>query len=49
MDAIILAVSDVKAWEKPIADAMGKGVPVFGFDIGAGELPIWTSYGPAKR
>jgi ABC-type sugar transport system substrate-binding protein len=45
VDAIILAVSDVKAWEKPIKDAMNKGIPVFGFDIGAGDLPIWTASG----
>lgn len=45
VDAIILAVSDVKAWEKPIADAMDKGIPVFGFDIGAGDLPLWTASG----
>jgi ABC-type sugar transport system substrate-binding protein len=45
VDAIILAVSDVKAWEKPIAEAMDKGIPVFGFDIGAGDLPIWTASG----
>ena len=45
VDAIILASSEVKAWEKPIEDAMKKGVPVFGFDIGAGDLPIWTASG----
>ncbi len=45
VDAIIMAASDVKAWEKPIADAMAKGVPVFGFDIGAGDLPLWTASG----
>lgn len=45
VDAIILASSEVKAWEKPIQDAMAKGVPVFGFDIGAGDLPIWTASG----
>jgi ABC-type sugar transport system substrate-binding protein len=45
VDAIILASSEVKAWEKPIADAMAKGVPVFGFDIGAGDTPIWTASG----
>ena len=26
-------------------DAMAKGVPVFGFDIGAGDKPIWTASG----
>jgi ABC-type sugar transport system substrate-binding protein len=45
VDAIILASSEVKAWEKPIEDAMAKGVPVFGFDIGAGDKPIWTASG----
>jgi ABC-type sugar transport system substrate-binding protein len=45
VDAIILAVSDVKAWERPIKDAMDKGIPVFGFDIGAGDLPLWTASG----
>lgn len=45
VDAIILAVSEMKAWEKPIKDAMAKGIPVFGFDIGAGDLPIWTASG----
>jgi len=45
VDAIIMAASDVKAWERPIADAMEKGVPVFGFDIGAGDLPLWTASG----
>ena len=45
VDAIILASSEVKAWERPIQDAMAKGVPVFGFDIGAGDLPIWTASG----
>jgi len=45
VDAIILATSEVKAWQKPIEDAMKKGVPVFGFDIGAGDLPIWTASG----
>jgi len=45
VSAIILATSEVKAWQKPIADAMKKGVPIFGFDIGAGDLPIWTASG----
>lgn len=45
VDAIILATSDVQAWQRPIADAMAKGIPVFGFDIGAGDLPIWTASG----
>lgn len=45
VDAIVLAVSEFKAWEKPIKDAIDKGIPIFGFDIGAGDLPIWTSSG----
>lgn len=45
VDAIILAVSEMKAWEKPIKDAIEKGIPIFGFDIGAGDLPIWTASG----
>jgi ABC-type sugar transport system substrate-binding protein len=45
VDAIILATSEVKAWEKPIGDALAKGVPVFGFDIGAGDKCIWTASG----
>ena len=24
---------------------MAKGMPVFGFDIGAGDLPLWTASG----
>ncbi|RKY02992.1 MAG: hypothetical protein DRP54_00635 [Spirochaetes bacterium] len=46
VDAIILAVSEMKAWERPVKDAMeNKGIPIFGFDIGAGDLPIWTASG----
>lgn len=45
VDAIIIAVSDAKAWEKPIADAMAKGIPVFGFDIGAGDTTLWLASG----
>ncbi len=45
VDAIILATSEVKAWQKPIADSIAKGMPIFGFDIGAGDLPIWTASG----
>ena len=45
VDAIIIEVSDAKAWEKPIADAMAKGIPVFGFDIGAGDTTIWLASG----
>ncbi len=48
VDAIILATSEVKAWQKPIADAIAKGMPIFGFDIGAGDLPIWTASGGRK-
>jgi ABC-type sugar transport system substrate-binding protein len=44
VDAILLAVSDAKAWEKPVADAMAKGIPVFGFDIGAPGA-IWLASG----
>ena len=44
VDAIILAVSDAKAWERPIQDAQDKGIPVFGFDIGAPNT-IWLSSG----
>jgi ABC-type sugar transport system substrate-binding protein len=45
VDAIIIAVSDAKAWAKPIADAMAKGIPVFGFDIGAGDTTLWLASG----
>jgi ABC-type sugar transport system substrate-binding protein len=45
MDAIILAVSETKPWRRPIENAMKKGIPIFGFDIGAGELPLWTASG----
>jgi ABC-type sugar transport system substrate-binding protein len=45
VDAIVIAVSDAKAWEKPIADAMAKGIPVFGFDIGAGDTTLWLASG----
>jgi ABC-type sugar transport system substrate-binding protein len=45
VDAILIAVSDAKAWEKPIADAMAKGIPVFGFDIGAGDTTLWLASG----
>jgi len=44
VDAIILAVSDAKAWEKPVQEAQNKGVPVFGFDIGAPNT-IWLASG----
>lgn len=44
VDAILLAVSEAKAWEKPVADAIGKGIPVFGFDIGAPGT-IWLASG----
>jgi ABC-type sugar transport system substrate-binding protein len=44
VDAIILAVSDAKAWEKPVQDTQDKGVPVFGFDIGAPNT-IWLASG----
>lgn len=44
VDAIILAVSDAKAWEKPVMDARDKGIPVFGFDIGAPNT-IWLASG----
>jgi ABC-type sugar transport system substrate-binding protein len=44
VDAIILAVSDAKAWEKPVLDATEKGIPVFGFDIGAPNT-IWLASG----
>jgi ABC-type sugar transport system substrate-binding protein len=49
VDAIIIAVSDAKAWEKPIADAMKKGIPVFGFDIGAGDTTLWLASGWEPR
>jgi ABC-type sugar transport system substrate-binding protein len=45
VDAILIAVEDAKAWEKPIADAMAKGIPVFGFDVGAGETTVWLASG----
>jgi ABC-type sugar transport system substrate-binding protein len=45
VDAIIIAVSDAKAWAKPIADASAKGIPVFGFDIGAGDTTLWLASG----
>ena len=44
VDAIILAVSDAKAWEKPVKEAIDKGIPVFGFDIGAPNT-IWLASG----
>ncbi len=44
VDAIILAVSDAKAWERPVQDARDKGIPVFGFDIGAPNT-IWLASG----
>jgi ABC-type sugar transport system substrate-binding protein len=44
VDAIILAVSDAKAWERPVQDAQDKGIPVFGFDIGAPNT-IWLASG----
>lgn len=45
VDAILIAVSDAKAWAKPIADAIAKGIPVFGFDIGAGDTTVWLASG----
>ncbi len=44
VDAIIIAVSDAKAWERPIQDVQDKGIPVFGFDIGAPNT-IWMASG----
>jgi|GEM_PF-862096 len=35
VDAIIIAAVDAEAMKKPIADTIAKGIPVFGFDIGA--------------
>jgi len=46
VDAIILAAVDAETMKKPIADAIAKGIPVFGFDIGApGTDIIWTASG----
>ena len=44
VDAIMIAVSDAEAWAKPIEDAIAKGIPVFGFDIGAPGT-IWLASG----
>ncbi len=44
VDAIILAVSEAEVWEKPVQDARDKGIPVFGFDIGAPNT-IWLASG----
>jgi len=46
VDAIILAAVDAETMRKPIADTIAKGIPVFGFDIGApGTDLIWTASG----
>ncbi|MEN3185887.1 MAG: autoinducer 2 ABC transporter substrate-binding protein [Atribacterota bacterium] len=46
VDAIVLAAVDAEAMAKPISDAIKKGIPVFGFDIGApGTEVIWTASG----
>ena len=45
VDAIMIAVEDAKAWERPIKDAMAKGIPVFGFDVGAGDSTVWLASG----
>jgi len=46
VDAIVLAAVDSEAMARPIADAIEKGIPVFGFDIGApGTDIIWTASG----
>lgn len=44
VDAILVAVSESEMWETPIANAIAKGVPVFGFDIG-GPGTIWLASG----
>jgi len=46
VDAIVLAAVDGETMKKPIADALAKGIPVFGFDVGApGTDIIWTASG----
>jgi ABC-type sugar transport system substrate-binding protein len=44
VDAILLAVSEAEVWEKPVQDAIDKGILVFGFDIGAPNT-IWLASG----
>ena len=44
VDAILLAVSEAEMFDKPVQDAINKGIPVFGFDIGAPNN-IWLASG----
>jgi len=44
VDAIVLAVSEAELFEKPVQDAIDKGIPIFGFDIGAPKN-IWLASG----
>jgi hypothetical protein len=44
VDAIIIAVSDAKAWEKPSRTPRPRE-SLFGFDIGAGDTTIWLASG----
>jgi ABC-type sugar transport system substrate-binding protein len=46
VDAIVFTAVDVEAAKKPVADARAKGIPVFGFDVGApGCDLLWTASG----
>ncbi len=44
VDAILMATSEAEVWEKPVQDALDKGIAVFGFDIG-GPNTLWLASG----
>lgn len=44
VNAILIAASEAELFAKPIEDAIKKGIPVFGFDIGAPNT-LWLASG----